>query len=139
MSGADLQSRGMQVSSDAFAPSRQPEEEEESLNERVEMVEEALPELKGSKMEEEVIPDGKDWAKSSIYQMVLKQKSLPRGDKAKAKAVEEEYFNPMKVDIYTEQEVDYNASLIKNKRLRKSGSLDAAEGTDDENDPGILE
>ena len=64
---------------------------------------------------------------------------MPRGDKAKAKAIEEEYFNPMKVDIYTEQEVDYNASLVKNKRLKNSSGLDPTEGTDDENDPGILE
>ena len=76
MSGRDLESRGMQVSSDAFAPSQQPEEERESLHEKVEMG------------EEEDALEGKDWAKSQLYQMVQKQKSLPRGDKAKAKAIE---------------------------------------------------
>ena len=45
----------------------------------------------------------------------------------------------MNIDIFTEQEVDYNASFIKNKRLRKTGgAFDAGEGSDNENDPQLL-
>lgn len=66
----------------------------------------------------------KDWSLSKIYQMVKAMSTLTTKNKLKrAKALEEEYFNPEKTDIFTEDEAVYNASIIR-KKIQKAGGND---------------
>ena len=61
-----------------------------------------------------------DWANSNLYKMVIDLMNLPHQNRIKlAKRVEKKYFNPFHLDIFSEEETNYNASLLRKKREAK--------------------
>lgn len=52
--------------------------------------------------------------------MVVEFMSLPQQNRIKlSKRVEKKYFNPFHLDIFSEEETNYNASLLRKKREAK--------------------
>ena len=76
----------------------------------------------------------RDWATSGIWQLVLKISQLPEeGRPQKAKALEKVFFNPMQLEILTEDEAQYNATLLKRRATSHRGNQQEPE-TNHENE-----
>lgn len=61
-----------------------------------------------------------DWANSNLYKMVVELLTLPEQNRIKlSRRVEKKYFNPFHLDIFSEEETNYNASLLRKKREAK--------------------
>jgi len=55
-----------------------------------------------------------DWSKSKLYEFVKSLTELPPTNRVeRAKEMEGKFFNPELADIFTEDEVQYNASLLR--------------------------
>lgn len=83
--------------------------------------------------EEEAPP--RDWYQSGVHKLVLELMALPKaGQREAAKRLETEFCNPDKLDIFTEDEAGYNASLLRQKGIN---NVQAAQ--DEAHDDELLE
>ena len=58
----------------------------------------------------------RDWYRSGIYDLALAVVHLPAaGQLAAARALEQHFRNPNGLDVFTEAEAGYNASLLRSK------------------------
>jgi dTDP-glucose pyrophosphorylase len=61
-----------------------------------------------------------DWQLTPLYSLAISILSLPPKNKAKkTKELELNFFNPGRIDIFTEQESIYNDSLLKKKSVNE--------------------
>ena len=80
----------------------------------------------------------RDWYRSGIYDLALDVVHLPAaGQLAAARALEQHFCNPKGLDIFTEAEAGYNASLLRQKGAAGGADLQAA--TDAAHDLELLQ
>ena len=82
----------------------------------------------------EELADERDWADSGIYQLIIKISQLPHENLIeRTQELEMQFFNPMKLDILTEKEAQYNATLLKQRSYSKRGNQQEPETIEHEN------
>jgi hypothetical protein len=85
-----------------------------------------------------IVAPARDWYRSGIYDLALDVVNLPAaGQLAAARALEQHFCNPNGLDVFTEAEAGYNASLLRQKGAAAGADLQAA--TDAAHDLELLQ
>ena len=73
-----------------------------------------------------IVAPARDWYRSGIYDLAVDVVHLPAaGQLAAARALEQHFCNPNGLDVFTEAEAGYNASLLRQKGAAVGADLQA--------------